>query len=88
MSKDDYWKRREERDLETQKRIQLQSARNSAIAAAEVIVNTGAIKLPAQQNKKYDSVLSLIDEITAKYYNDTVELYVADGAQVPKEDAA
>lgn len=37
MSKDDYWRRREERDLLTQKRIERQSCRNSAIALASVL---------------------------------------------------
>lgn len=88
MNKDDYWSRREARDLETQKRIQLQSARNSAIAAVEVLVETGAVKLPAALNKRYDVMLALIDEVTAKYYNDTVELYVADGGDGVTEEVA
>jgi hypothetical protein len=32
MTKEQYWERKEERDIETQKRIQLQAARNTAIA--------------------------------------------------------
>lgn len=86
MSKDDYWGRKEERDLETQQRIQLQSARNSAIAAVKLLLDVGAVKIPAAQNKKYDAVLALVDEVTAKYYNDTVEMYVAEGTAVQEEE--
>lgn len=48
MSKDDYWQRREERDVETQKRIELQSCRNSAVALAAVVYDNAPSSLPVE----------------------------------------
>lgn len=40
LQKDDYWKNREDRDLVTQKRIEIQAARNAAIALLQVTGTT------------------------------------------------
>lgn len=65
-SKDDYWKAKEERDIEKDKVIQLQSCRNSAIETVKLLLDKEAIKVPAA-NKRYDFILSLIDEVTQHY---------------------
>lgn len=71
MSKDDYWSNREARDVEKDKTIQLQSCRNSAIEVVKILVQGSSpderhIKLPAQ-GKRYDFILSLVDEITQRF---------------------
>ena len=91
MGQDDYWGRKESRDLDTQKRIQLQASRNAALEATRILVDTGAVKLPATQNKKYEAILAVIDEITARFYHQTSELYVVeidDTPDFPEEEAA
>lgn len=65
--KDDYWKKREERDVITQQVIQLQSSRNSAIALADVLLKNGAVKLPEAQAKKMDVVVALVKELTGNF---------------------
>lgn len=37
LQKDDYWQRREERDVETQKRIEIQACRNAAIQLVQAV---------------------------------------------------
>lgn len=73
-SKDDYWTRKEERDLETQKVIQYQAARNSAIAAISTAVSQGIITLPGTKGKSYDSYMKYIDDVTMRYFADGTAL--------------
>jgi hypothetical protein len=72
--KDDYWNKREARDLDTQKKIEWQASRNSAIAAANVILANGALKMPAKEAGKYEAVLALIDELTARFHAQTLNV--------------
>ena len=59
MSKDDYWRRREENDLKKDKIIQRQSCRNSAIALAAVVYDG------ADVNEK--EVAEFVSNWTAQY---------------------
>lgn len=68
MSKDDYWTRREERDLETQKRIERQSCRNSAIELVDLLIRNEALTLGAKA-KKADVIVAAVDEYTEYYLN-------------------
>lgn len=70
--KDDYWRRKEERDVEVQRAIQYQSSRNAAIAAFDVLLKAEAVKLPAKQADKYDAALALIEELT-DHFNHQVD---------------
>lgn len=72
--KDQYWADKEKRDIETQKAIQLQSSRNSAIALLGVLLSSGAATLPAAKGKAYDAALALVDELTEKFQNETNDL--------------
>jgi hypothetical protein len=74
MSKDDYWRRKEERDIPREDRIDLHGCRNSAIAmvtllltpvqTAEGVVNL--VKLPAQA-KRVEFVEKLVEQYTEQF---------------------
>lgn len=70
-AKDEYWKKKEKTDKLTQRVIQHQSARNSAIAFLDVLFKNEAVKLPAKQSDKFDAALALLDELTAKFIEAT-----------------
>lgn len=67
MNKDDYWKNREERDVETQKRIERQSCRNSAIEFISVLMTAGAIKIPEKQASKETALAEILKMYTDKF---------------------
>lgn len=67
-SKDDFWENKEARDVGTQKTIQLQSSRNSAIACADFLVKNGALVLDkVKQADKMDVLVGLVDHLTDKF---------------------
>ena len=57
-----------------QETIEYQAARNSAIAAANVILTAGALKLPAKEADKYKVVVELIHDLTGRYFAETKTL--------------
>lgn len=61
---DDFWRRKELRDVETQKRIELQSCRNSAIEMVGLLAKMEAVKLPAKQADKVPVVEELVNHYT------------------------
>lgn len=74
ISKDDYWVRREERDLAVQQVIQLQAARNAAIEVVKILVapvvvdgKAEYIVKPPAQAKRKEWVEAMIDELTQKF---------------------
>lgn len=82
-AKDAYWEKKEKTDKLTQRAIQHQSARNSAIAFLEVAVTAGAVKLPAKQAEQYDALLGLLDAVQEKFLNDTRD-YALAGVKAPQ----
>ena len=66
-AKDDYWKKREERDVITQQVIQLQASRNSAISLAGLLLTNSAVKLPEAQAKRMDVVVALVKDLTGMF---------------------
>ena len=66
-AKDDYWKKREERDVITQQVIQLQASRNSAISLAGLLLTNNAVKLPEAQAKRMDVVVALVKDLTGMF---------------------
>lgn len=88
-AKDDYWKKREERDVITQQIIQLQSSRNSAIALADVLLKNGAVKLPEAQAKKMDVVIALVKDLTGNFEAESLaHRGLAEHVDDPKEEDA
>ena len=84
MSKDDYWRRKEERDLAKEaafdakdKRIELQSCRNSAIQLVQILLTpvqtaegvVNLVKLPAQA-KRVEFVEKLVQQYTDQFVSD------------------
>lgn len=62
-AKDAYWVAKEERDLVTQKTIQYQAARNSAIEVVKIAQAAGVLELPKTKNKQLESIVSLVETI-------------------------
>lgn len=81
ISKDDYWSRKEERDIVVQQHIQYQASRNAAIAALESMLRVEAVKLPAKQADKYDAYLALLDTLTEQFNQQTTDLGSGGGSQ-------
>lgn len=74
-AKDDYWNRKEERDIETQKRIELQSCRNSALALIDAMIKTESLpKLPAQAKRE-----AFLIELLSRY----TQQFIAENAGKP-----
>jgi hypothetical protein len=69
--KDQYWADKEKRDIITQKAIQLQASRNSAIAVLGVLLSNGAVALPTAKAKQYDAVMDMLAEITERFQEET-----------------
>jgi len=65
--KEKYWEDKALRDVDTQKRIQLQASRNSAIEVADLMLRNGAIKLPDAVAKRHDVIAALIFEWVDKF---------------------
>lgn len=61
-------------DDKRQRTIEYQAARNSAIAAADVILSHQALKLPAKEAAKYEVVMALIADLTKKFFEETATL--------------
>lgn len=80
MSKDDYWRRKEESDASRQRVIEWQSARNAAIHVAEVAVAADALPLPAKKADKFDGLVDIIESITRRYYDEATT--VKEGGEV------
>lgn len=61
LSKDDYWSRKEDRDLSVQKRIERQSTRNSALEFIKILLAQEAVKVPAKNKVEF------LEELLAHY---------------------
>jgi len=81
VTRDDYWADKAKKDEHTQAAINWQSARNSAIAAVSSMVEHGAVTLPAAKAKKFDVFMSLVDDVTARFFEDT--RYVTENMEPP-----
>lgn len=79
-ARDEYWAAKEARDIAkegeyalTQQRIEVQAARNAAIAAATVLIEKGLVASPKKQADQYDHFLGLVNQLTDTFIKDTAE---------------
>jgi hypothetical protein len=67
VSKDDYWTQREVRDVATQRRIERQSCRNSALEFMKILLDKGEVKLPAKNKvEALEAMLTHYQEVFLK----------------------
>jgi hypothetical protein len=78
VTKDQYWENKEARDVNIQKGIQFQAARNAAINVADVLLKNDCLSLGQAKAKKTDILLAFIDELTVKYF-ENVSQFVENG---------
>jgi hypothetical protein len=94
-AKDEYWAAKEARDIAkegeyalTQKRIEIQAARNAAIETAKFMWEKQLCPIPKKVGDQYDAFLALVDELATKYIeNTTTRLSVAVGSEGQREAA-
>lgn len=77
-AKEAYWRAKEERDIAkegeyaaTQKRIEIQAARNAAIETAKTMWQFDITPKPKKATEHYDAFLALVEELTDKYLEST-----------------
>lgn len=87
-AKDDYWRRREEADVEdrayrraqslaTQNEIRVQASRNAAIEFLGVLLAHNLIEIPPSANKKTSQARATkltLDKFTQEFYDDTLAI--------------
>jgi 2C-methyl-D-erythritol 2,4-cyclodiphosphate synthase len=66
-AKDDYWTRKEERDLLNDKLRNIGAARNTAIEFVKFIVAQEAVTLPTKKADKADALLALVEHYRAEF---------------------
>lgn len=84
VSKDEYWKAKEardiarddrlaKRDIMTQNEIRLQASRNAAIELMGIALSSGIVVLKDEKKKgqNFDILTTYVDKLTAKYYEET-----------------
>lgn len=67
-SREEYWLNKEARDIETQKRISFQAARNSSIETFSKAVELGLVSLGQKKDEKFDNFLRGINKLTLQTY--------------------
>lgn len=91
-ARDEYWRKKEERDIQKDGRIEFQAARRDAISAAAVMLEQGVVKLPQKQADKYDTFLSLVDAVTERFVKGVgaeatqAQAEAEEGEQEPEDD--
>ena len=73
-NKNDYWEERAVKDDDRQVLITFQASRNAAIAIVTSALQANTVALPKVQNKQLDAVLSLVNEITVRYFKESSNL--------------
>jgi hypothetical protein len=66
-----YWANKDLVAAETQKRIEIQAARNAAIEAARFLIEKEFVKTPTKQADKYDTYLALVNQLTDEFIKNT-----------------
>jgi hypothetical protein len=83
-----YWANKDLVAAETQKRIEIQAARNAAIEAARFLVEKEYVKTPTKQADKYDAYLALVNQLTDEFIKNTAGRLVGDAKPPSDVDSA
>jgi hypothetical protein len=63
-----YWELREAREVETQKRISYQAAKNTALASVTSMATLGLLKFGTKKGVVVDNFLQCVDKLTLRYF--------------------
>lgn len=72
MSKDDYWKRKEDRDLLNDKLRNEGARRNTAIAFVELLFKTESLKLPTKIPDREAYILEMVNKYSEEFSSEPV----------------
>lgn len=76
-----YWNKRDATQEVTQRRIEIQAARNAAIEAARFLIEKEFVKTPTKQADKYDSYLALVNQLADEFLSNTATRLDGRGAE-------
>lgn len=76
-----YWANREDRDVEVQRRIELQSCRNSALALVSTILQNEVVKKPKQADQE-EFVLALVDRYTRLFFDNNTTFFTGETKKI------
>jgi hypothetical protein len=85
-----YWSNRDAKEIVTQRRIEIQAARNAAIATATVMFEKELVKVPTKQADKYDAFIQLVEQLTSEFIastNTRLSVSTSEGTRVLDDDA-
>lgn len=69
-SRDQYWEDKAKTDVKQQRIREYHAARGTAVEVATLLVESGAVKLPQAEAKKYDAIVAVVDELTGRFVED------------------
>lgn len=76
-----YWAKKDAASEVTQRRIEIQAARNAAIEAARFLIEKEFVKTPTKQADKYDSYLALVNQLADEFLGNTAKRLDAAGTE-------
>jgi hypothetical protein len=82
-----YWAKRDATQEVTQRRIEIQAARNAAIETAKALYELDLVAKPKTKAEQYDAYLALIDQIATDFIANT-ESRLAGSETVEKDSGA
>ena len=72
LSKDDYWNRKEDRDVDKDRLVSYQAATNTALSVVSKAIDLGFLKIPAPKSAKdvapFDAFTALVDDEAERIY--------------------
>jgi len=71
MTKDDYWRRKEENDIFTQREIRWQASRNAALEFMKMAFSVDALPLSKKGADKEELLNEYLNTYTQQFYTDT-----------------
>ena len=66
MTKDDYWNRKEARDLENDRQRNIGASRNTAISLVDILLRHETLKLPKTAAEKADAIYGYVEHYAGK----------------------